>query len=78
MQHAIFSPLKGIRLHEEIRKARHEEFSRFCWKTWCWEKKSNQQTKKMRIKANYKPKANDKGKENKGFFFRNLTEFIKK
>ena len=31
-------------------------------------KKSNQQTKKMRIKTNYKPKANDKGKENKAFF----------
>ena len=32
-------------------------------------KKSNQQTKKMKIKTNYKPKANDKGKENKAFFF---------
>ena len=32
-------------------------------------KKSNQQTKKMRIKTNYKPKANDKVKENKAFFF---------
>ena len=40
-------------------------------------KKSNQQTKKMRIKANYKPKVNDKGKENKAVF-RNLAEFIKK
>ena len=27
-------------------------------------KKSNQQTKTMRTKTNYKPKANDKGKEN--------------
>ena len=32
-------------------------------------KKSHQQTKKMRIKTNYKPKANDKVKENKAFFF---------
>ena len=30
--------------------------------------KSNQQTKKMRMKTNYKPKANDKGKENNAFF----------
>ena len=33
-------------------------------------KKSNQQTnKKMRTKTNYKPKANDKGKENNAIFF---------
>ena len=31
-------------------------------------KKSNQQTKEMRIKTNYKPKANDTGKENEAFF----------
>ena len=30
----------------------------------------------MGIKANSKPKTNDKGKENKAFF-RNLAEFIK-
>ena len=33
-------------------------------------KKSNQQTK-----TNYKPKANDKGKENNAIFFGNLAEF---
>ena len=32
-------------------------------------KKSNQQTKTMRTKTNYKPKANDKGKENNAIFF---------
>ena len=32
-------------------------------------KKSNQQTKKMRTKTNYKPKANDKRKENNAVFF---------
>ena len=31
----IFSPLKRIRLHEEVRKAGHEEYSRFCSKIWC-------------------------------------------
>ena len=42
-------------------------------------KKSNQQRKKMRTKSNYKPKANDKGKENNAIFFQNLAEFtIKK
>ena len=42
-------------------------------------KKFNQQTKKMRTKTNYKPKANDKGKDNNAIFFRNLAEFsIKK
>ena len=38
-------------------------------------KKSNQQTKTMRTKTNYKPKANDKGKENNAIFFGNLAEF---
>ena len=38
-------------------------------------KKSNQQTKTMRTKTNYKPKANDKGKENNVIFFGNLAEF---
>ena len=37
-QQAIFSPLKRIRLQEEIRKAWHEECSRSCWKIWCWGK----------------------------------------
>lgn len=37
--------------------------------------KSNQQTKTMRTKTNYKPKANDKGKENNAIFFGNLAEF---
>ena len=32
-------------------------------------KKSNQQMVKVRIKKNYKPKANDKGKENNAIFF---------
>ena len=32
-------------------------------------KKSNQQTKTMRTKTNYKPKAIDKGKENNAIFF---------
>ena len=32
-------------------------------------KKSNQQTKTMRTKTNYKAKANDKGKENNAIFF---------
>ena len=33
----------------------------------------------MRTKTNYKPKANDRGKENNAFLFRNLAEFsIKK
>ena len=32
-------------------------------------KKSNQQTKTMRTKTNYKPKANNKGKENNAIFF---------
>ena len=32
-------------------------------------KKSNHQTKTMRTKTNYKPKANDKGKENNAFYF---------
>ena len=32
-------------------------------------KKSNQQTKKMRTKTNYKPEANDKGKEKNAIFF---------
>ena len=32
-------------------------------------KKSNQQTKTMRKKTHYKPKANDKGKENNAIFF---------
>ena len=42
-------------------------------------KKSNQQTKTMRTKTNYKPKANDKGKENNAIFFQNLAELrIKK
>ena len=31
-------------------------------------KKSNRQTKDMRTKTNYKPKANDKGKENNAIF----------
>ena len=31
-------------------------------------KKSTQETKKQELKKNYKPKANDKGKEN-GIFF---------
>ena len=31
--------------------------------------KFNQQTKKMRTKTNYKPKANDKGKDNNAIFF---------
>ena len=31
-------------------------------------KKSNQQTKNMRTKTNYKPKAKDKGKENNAIF----------
>ena len=30
--------------------------------------KSNQQTKNMKIKKNYKPNANDKGKENNAIF----------
>ena len=38
-------------------------------------KKSNQQTKTMRTKTNYKPKANDKGKENNAIFLGNLAEF---
>ena len=33
-------------------------------------KKSNRQTTIMRIIANYKPEAKDKGKENKEFFFK--------
>ena len=42
-------------------------------------KKSNRQTKNMRTKTNYKPKANDKGKENNAIFFQNLAELrIKK
>ena len=32
-------------------------------------KKSKQQTKKNRTKTNYKPKANDKAKENNAIFF---------
>ena len=32
-------------------------------------KKSNQQTRTMRTKTNYKPKENDKGKENNAIFF---------
>ena len=32
-------------------------------------KKFNQQTKTMRTKTSYKPKANDKGKENNAIFF---------
>ena len=32
-------------------------------------KKSNHQTKTMTTKTNYKPKANDKGKENNAIFF---------
>ena len=33
----------------------------------------------MKIKKNYKPNANDKGKENNAiFFFLNLAEFMKK
>ena len=31
---------------------------------------------KVRIKKNYKPKANDKGKENNAIFFEFLAEFI--
>ena len=38
-------------------------------------KKSNQQTKTMRTKTNYKPKANDRGKKNQAIFFRNVAEF---
>ena len=32
----------------------------------------------MKIKKNYKPNANDKGKENNAIFFWNLAEFMKK
>ena len=32
----------------------------------------------MKIKKNYMPNANDKGKENNAIFFRNLAEFMKK
>ena len=38
-------------------------------------KKSNQQTKTMTTKTNYKPKPSDKGKENNAIFFRNVAEF---
>ena len=32
----------------------------------------------MKIKKNYKPNANDKGKENNAIFFLNLAKFMKK
>ena len=50
------------------RGARYEEYSRFRWKIWFWGKNLTSKPKKMRIKKNYKPKANDKERENAIFF----------
>ena len=68
MQQAIVSPLKRIRLHEEIRELDTKNTVASVGKSGVGEK-SNQQTKKVRTKTNYTPKANDKEQENNAIFF---------
>ena len=58
-----------------IKKREYLEYSRFCWKIWCWGNNLTSKRKKG-TKRNYKPKANDKGKENNAVSW-NLAEFNK-
>ena len=68
VQQAIFSPLKRIRLHEEIRKAWHEECSRFCWKIWCWGKNLTSKQKQWEQKRITSLKRTTKEKKTTPFF----------
>ena len=70
VQQAIFSPLKKDQITRGDRKeSLIRRIQLLLLENLVLGKKSNQQTKKMRTKTNYKPKANDKGKENNAIFF---------
>ena len=65
------------RLPQEIKESLIRRIKSLLLENLMLGKKSNRQTKKLKLKKNYKPKANDKGKENNAIFFRNLAEVIK-
>ena len=66
-----------MRLPQEIKESLIRRIKSLLLENLMLGKKSNRQTKKKKLKKNYKPKANDKGKENNAIFFRNLAEVIK-
>ena len=65
---SILSPLKRIRLQEEIKKAWHEECSRFCWEIWCWGKNLTSKQKKWEQKRITSLKRTTKEKKTTPFF----------